>query len=305
MFIGVTDDIAKVLYFILKLLTYAIYHRHCVLLGIKMNRYFISAKVSYRLQSRLLSRLYHLIIPFWIACFSISFLYFSFISLGIQKLILTGRISEAIDTIHSLYPGLMDQNPDLFFKLKCRQFIEMVNGCDGEVKTYAHSPSRSLRNSPCVSPVRTLSTGNSSATASGSSFLLRKKSLGEHNEMMVTASATSTNGSAMTSLHQNGDSEDTNEMSVDDDDIPTDRACPVAEDVNNDSEMMDTSDNNQASSSSQHSSTSSAVSVITNSSKGSCIQMTSFNSSSYSSNSRVNRKKSFDPFRVQLLVSTM
>ena len=72
----------------------------------------------------------------------------------IQKLILAGRISEAIDTTQSLYPSLLDRNPNLFFQLKCRQFIEMVNGCDGEVKPLAHSPTRSIRNSPCVSPSR-------------------------------------------------------------------------------------------------------------------------------------------------------
>jgi len=79
----------------------------------------------------------------------------------IQKLILAGRISEAIDTTQSLYPSLLDRNPHLFFQLKCRQFIEMVNGCDGEVKPLAHSPTRSIRNSPCVSPSRTLSHSNS------------------------------------------------------------------------------------------------------------------------------------------------
>lgn len=84
----------------------------------------------------------------------------------IQKLILAGRISEAIDTTQSLYPSLLDRNPHLFFQLKCRQFIEMVNGCDGEVRPLAHSPTRSTRNSPCVSPSRTLSHSNSPSSCS-------------------------------------------------------------------------------------------------------------------------------------------
>ena len=77
--------------------------------------------------------------------------------LGIQKLVLSGRISEAIEATHSLYPGLLDRNLGLLFKLKCRQFIEMVSGCDSEVKPSAHSPTRSAKSSPCASPSRTLS----------------------------------------------------------------------------------------------------------------------------------------------------
>ena len=77
--------------------------------------------------------------------------------LGLQKLVLAGRISEAIDATQSLYPGLLDRNLDLLFKLKCRQFIEMVTGCDSEVKPSAHSPTRSALSSPCSSPARTLS----------------------------------------------------------------------------------------------------------------------------------------------------
>lgn len=93
---------------------------------------------------------------------------FSFL-LGIQKLILSGRVSEAIETTQSLYPGLLDRNPNLFFQLKCRQFIEMVNGCDGEVKPLAHSPTRSARNSPCASPARSHSNSTGSSCSGGSS----------------------------------------------------------------------------------------------------------------------------------------
>jgi len=84
----------------------------------------------------------------------------------LQKLILAGRISEAIETTQSLYPGLLDRNLELLFKLKCRQFIEMVTGCDSEVKPSAHSPTRSALSSPCSSPARTLSHTNIGATSS-------------------------------------------------------------------------------------------------------------------------------------------
>lgn len=174
----------------------------------------------------------------------------------IQKLILAGRISEAIDTIQSLYPGLLEQNPDLSFKLKCRQFIEMVNGCDGEVKAYAHSPSRSLRNSPCGSPARTL--------ISGSMHHHRESTQNDFN------SSTATNGvSTSSAQYQNG----SEAMAVDEYDGNCE--CPGASSSKNDGrkndnkpgtssvsdELMETSFDVQGSSNSN------TVSVIANSSK--------------------------------------
>ncbi|XP_035679367.1 ran-binding protein 9-like isoform X1 [Branchiostoma floridae] len=81
----------------------------------------------------------------------------------IQKLVLAGRMGEAIDTTQSLYPGLLERNPNLLFVLKCRQFVEMVNGTDSEVRGLsARSPkSRNssgsstgseYRSSPSLSP---------------------------------------------------------------------------------------------------------------------------------------------------------
>ncbi|MEE6464919.1 hypothetical protein FKM82_006404 [Ascaphus truei] len=52
----------------------------------------------------------------------------------IQKLVLAGRMGEAIETTQQLYPSLLEKDPNLFFTLKVRQFIEMVNGTDSEVR---------------------------------------------------------------------------------------------------------------------------------------------------------------------------
>uniref|UniRef100_A0A8C9VN30 RAN binding protein 9 n=1 Tax=Scleropages formosus TaxID=113540 RepID=A0A8C9VN30_SCLFO len=52
----------------------------------------------------------------------------------IQKLVLSGRMGEAIETTQQLYPTLLERNPNLLFMLKVRQFIEMVNGTDSEVR---------------------------------------------------------------------------------------------------------------------------------------------------------------------------
>lgn len=42
-------------------------------------------------------------------------------------------MGEAIETTGRLYPGLLERNQNLLFLLKCRQFVEMVNGSDSEV----------------------------------------------------------------------------------------------------------------------------------------------------------------------------
>lgn len=44
-----------------------------------------------------------------------------------------GKIGAAIEQTRRYYPDLLDTNENLHFMLKCRQFIEMVNGCDTEV----------------------------------------------------------------------------------------------------------------------------------------------------------------------------
>ncbi|XP_071957452.1 ran-binding protein 9-like [Antedon mediterranea] len=74
----------------------------------------------------------------------------------IQRLVLAGRMGEAINETHRLYPGLLEENPDLMFMLKCRQFVEMVNGSDSEIRNLRHPRSRSTsrQSSPSMSPHR-------------------------------------------------------------------------------------------------------------------------------------------------------
>lgn len=83
--------------------------------------------------------------------------------LGIQKLVLAGRMGEAIEMTQALYPGLLERDQNLLFVLKCRQFVEMVSGNDSEVRPSAHSP----RSSPNVSP--THSYGGASVSSVGAS----------------------------------------------------------------------------------------------------------------------------------------
>lgn len=51
----------------------------------------------------------------------------------VSKLVVSGRIGEAIEVTRALYPGLLERDLDLLFLLKYRQFVEMVNGSDSEV----------------------------------------------------------------------------------------------------------------------------------------------------------------------------
>uniref|UniRef100_A0A182SNP4 B30.2/SPRY domain-containing protein n=1 Tax=Anopheles maculatus TaxID=74869 RepID=A0A182SNP4_9DIPT len=53
----------------------------------------------------------------------------------IIKLVLSGRMGQAIEQTIRLYPGLLEANQNLLFMLKCRQFIEMVNGSDFDLGT--------------------------------------------------------------------------------------------------------------------------------------------------------------------------
>lgn len=47
-----------------------------------------------------------------------------------------GRIGQAIEQTTRAYPGLLESNQNLLFMLKCRQFVEMVNGSDLDVSTW-------------------------------------------------------------------------------------------------------------------------------------------------------------------------
>lgn len=51
----------------------------------------------------------------------------------ILKLVQMGRIGQAIEQTTRAYPGLLESNQNLMFMLKCRQFVEMVNGSDLDV----------------------------------------------------------------------------------------------------------------------------------------------------------------------------
>ncbi|KAI8127647.1 Ran-binding proteins 9/10 like protein [Lucilia cuprina] len=59
----------------------------------------------------------------------------------ILKLVMSGKMGQAIEQTMRMYPGLLENNKNLWFMLKCRQFIEMINGSDIE-----YCPSSSTAN---------------------------------------------------------------------------------------------------------------------------------------------------------------
>lgn len=46
---------------------------------------------------------------------------------------MNGKMGLAIEQTFRSYPGLLEKNQNLLFMLKCRQFVEMVNGSDFDV----------------------------------------------------------------------------------------------------------------------------------------------------------------------------
>ncbi|RWS13489.1 ran-binding protein 9-like protein [Dinothrombium tinctorium] len=50
--------------------------------------------------------------------------------LRIQKLVLSGRIGDAIEYTNRLYPDVLKNDPNLLFALKCRQFVEMIRSLE-------------------------------------------------------------------------------------------------------------------------------------------------------------------------------
>lgn len=117
----------------------------------------------------------------------------------IQKLVLAGRMGEAIETTQQLYPGLLERNLNLLFMLKCRQFIEMVNGTDTEVRGPAiRSPksrhgSGSNRSSPNMSPVHHTNSNSQKNTPIGSRGNSPNRPIGVKGHSSGSSSQTSQN----------------------------------------------------------------------------------------------------------------
>jgi Ran-binding protein 9/10 len=60
------------------------------------------------------------------------------VSLGIRTAVLTGDMDRAIKLTRAFYPQVLESNENIYFKLKCRKFVEMIRAM-----TEAAQPSHS------------------------------------------------------------------------------------------------------------------------------------------------------------------
>lgn len=66
----------------------------------------------------------------------------------IQQLVLNGKISEAIKLTNCLCPNLLQNNPNLLFTLRCRQFVELISGADNDYHSSLNSFDADISNEP-------------------------------------------------------------------------------------------------------------------------------------------------------------
>uniref|UniRef100_A0A1A9VGL5 Ran-binding proteins 9/10 homolog n=1 Tax=Glossina austeni TaxID=7395 RepID=A0A1A9VGL5_GLOAU len=118
----------------------------------------------------------------------------------ILKLIMSGKMGQAIDhTLHS-YPGLLETNKNLWFMLKCRQFIEMINGSDVE---YCPSNKPAPVLTTTVAPTHHTDTRQTDIFASNQSAATTTASA-----LTTTAPPNQTSVIQSTKSYQNGNSRD-------------------------------------------------------------------------------------------------
>ena len=194
----------------------------------------------------------------------------------ILKLILSGRISEAIDTTQNLYPGLFDRNKKLFFQLKCRQFIEMINSCDGEIKS-ASRQTTDVRRQTSNSGLSSNSSNINFSKLSSSTSLTTDtgKICDSNNDWNRTHNGSSAENSFDNNSAGNGyvnhEDETDNEMVVDE--FVGNGVCLTdSKNILGKENVMDTSDNQASTQRSDLS----GMSVITNLSKGTVNTSPSF-----------------------------
>ena len=63
-----------------------------------------------------------------------------FVNIEIQGLVLNGQLGEAIELTLKLFPGVLEQNPNILFALKIREFIEMISNANKASNTTTDSP---------------------------------------------------------------------------------------------------------------------------------------------------------------------
>jgi len=102
----------------------------------------------------------------------------------IQHLILEGRTTDAIDKTKELFPILLNDK-NLLFVLKVRQFIEMINGTESEIR---HTPSKGSQSTTSLS-LNNKSSSSSSRSRSNSPYTSTQQTNGTANVSARRSSA--------------------------------------------------------------------------------------------------------------------
>ncbi|XP_017465202.1 PREDICTED: ran-binding protein 9 [Rhagoletis zephyria] len=103
----------------------------------------------------------------------------------ILKLVLSGKMGQAIEhTLHS-YPDLLENNKNLWFMLKCRQFIEMVNGSDIE-----YCPNNNKLTNSITKQTQTTPPNQTSVIQSTKSYQNGKSTVAHNNAQTLVATTT-------------------------------------------------------------------------------------------------------------------
>ncbi|XP_017053970.1 ran-binding proteins 9/10 homolog isoform X2 [Drosophila ficusphila] len=125
----------------------------------------------------------------------------------IIKLILTGKMSQAIEHTLRSFPGLLENNKNLWFALKCRQFIEMINGADIENV-----------NNKVTATTQTMPTNQTSVIQSTKAFKHSKSGNGNGNVNINQTQQQQQNNTATPAVikPQGGDKPEIKNMMVDD-----------------------------------------------------------------------------------------
>ena len=157
----------------------------------------------------------------------------------------------------------------------------MINGCDGEIKTYAHSPTRSTKNSPCASPSRSLSRQTSNSGLSINSNNINSSKLSSSTSSTTDTGNISHSNNDWNRTHNGSSAENgfdnnsagngyVNHEDVTDNEMVVDGfvgngvCVSDSKDILGEEDVMDTSDHKASTQRSDLS----CMSVITNSSKG-------------------------------------
>lgn len=130
-------------------------------------------------------------------------------------MVLAGRMGEAIELTSRLYPGLLERDPNLMFALKCRQFVEMVNGSDSEVcqssgenQTSVIQSTKAYRKSSTNGSVEEMNLNNT-LNGAGDQQIINGQ-IEDDVDMEENSTTNGVNGVKSPTSHQNGNSVNSN-----------------------------------------------------------------------------------------------